>query len=158
MKTTIFIWKKIFVKLQNEHAFTLVDMLFALMVFTMIIFLVSPAISMMKQSINLQNRLQTMEWDVFCSQIKKEIRMSTKVQVVDNRLLLTEDVGTVTFEKYENLLRRRVNNTGHEVLLQNVSEVTFTQMPSTINVFVKDLHQREYSANIYSFIAWNVTP
>lgn len=99
-----------------------------------------------------------MEWDVFSSQIKKEIRMSTKGQVVNNRLILTEDIGSVTFEKYENILRRRVNNTGHEVLLQNVAEVNFTLLPNTVRVEVKDLNQIEHIVNVATFLNWGGNP
>jgi competence protein ComGF len=106
----------------------------------------------------LKNRLQTMEWEVFCSQMKKEIRMSTNIQVVSNHLILTEDNGTVTFEKYENILRRRVNNSGHEVVLQNVSDVTFTLLPNRIRISVKDLHDKEYITNVYPFIDGSGTP
>jgi competence protein ComGF len=112
----------------------------------------------MLQHNDLKERLQTMEWDVFCSQIKKEIRISTKFQVVGNRLILTQDSGTIYIEKYENILRRRVNSTGHEVLLQNVSEVNFTLMPASIKVAVKDLNQKEYTVNIYSLVYGGGTP
>lgn len=152
------ILKKTFANCLNEHAFTLVEMLFAFFIFTMIIFLISPVFSIMLQQNDRQRRLQMMEWEVFCSQIKKEIRMSTKAQVVNNRLFLTEDTGTIVFEKYENILRRRVNNTGHEVLLQNISDVNFTLMPNTVIVTVRDLQQRQYIVNVYSFINWGAAP
>jgi competence protein ComGF len=109
----------------------------------------------MLQHNELQKRQQTMEWDVFCSQIKKEIRMSSKAQLVGTSLVLTEDAGTIVYEKYGNVLRRRVNNTGHEVLLQNVSEVNFSLMPNTVRVTVKDLYRRDYTVNVYSFLDWN---
>jgi competence protein ComGF len=149
---------KAFAKFQNEQAFTLVEMLFAFWIFTVIIFFISPLFSVMLQHNDPSKRLQEMEWDVFSSQIKKEIRMSTKAQVVSNRLLLTEDVGSITFEKYENILRRRVNNTGHEVILQNVSEVNFTLLPNTIRVTVKDLKQKEYIVNVSSYLNWSGIP
>jgi competence protein ComGF len=144
--------KKLFVVLQNENAFTMGEMLFAFSIFTFIIFFISPIFSIILQQQDEQKRLQTMEWEVFCSQIKKEIRMSTKAQVIGNRLILTEDPATIVFEQYQNVLRRRVNSTGHEVLLQNVSEVNFSLATGTIQVEVKDINKRQYTVNIYSFI------
>jgi competence protein ComGF len=135
-----------------------VEMLFAFWVFTIIIFFISPLLSGMDQHHATSKRLQEMEWDVFSSQIKKEIRMSTKGQVVNNRLILTEDIGSVTFEKYDNILRRRVNNTGHEVLLQNVAEVNFTLLPNTVSVEVKDLNQIEHIVNVATFLNWSGNP
>ncbi|MDP4105665.1 MAG: competence type IV pilus minor pilin ComGF [Bacillota bacterium] len=158
MTIIFFILKKVFAKLQNEHAFTLVEMLFAFWVFTIIIFFISPLLSGMVQHHATSKRLQEMEWDVFSSQIKKEIRMSTKGQVVNNRLILTEDIGSVTFEKYDNILRRRVNNTGHEVLLQNVAEVNFSLLPNTVRVEVTDLNQIEHIVNVATFLNWSGNP
>jgi competence protein ComGF len=102
--------------------------------------------------------MQAMEWDVFSSQIKKEIRMSTKAQVVNNRLILTEDTGSITIEKYGSILRRRVNNTGHEVYLQNIAEVNFTLLSNTVRINIKDLNRKEYMINIPSFLNWNGNP
>jgi competence protein ComGF len=104
---------------------------------------------------NFQERRQELEWEVFCSQMKKEIRMSTKVQVSGSSLILTEDVGTVVYEQYENVLRRRVNLTGHEVLLQNISNVNFTLLKNSINVAIKDLNGKDYTVMVYSFLNWS---
>lgn len=150
--------KQIYVNYRNERGFTLIDMLFAFSIFTIIIFFISPLFEIMLQSNELQKRLQVMEWEVFCSQIKKEIRMSTKAQVLNNSLVLTEDAGSVVYEKYDNVLRRRVNNTGHEVLLQNVSEVSFALMPGSIRITVKDLNSSDHMVNVYSFLDWNAAP
>jgi competence protein ComGF len=155
LKRIISIKKQTFANYLNERAFTLVEMLFAFSIFTIIIFFISPLFEIMLQNSELEKRQQTMEWDVFCSQIKKEIRMSSKAQLVGTSLVLTEDAGTIVYEKYGNVLRRRVNYTGHEVLLQNVSEVNFSLMPNTVRVAVKDLNRRDYIVNVYSFLDWN---
>lgn len=155
LKKIFFILKKTFASLRNDRAFTLVEMLFAFWVFTIIVFFLSPLLSVLVQHNTPAKRLQAMEWDVFSSQIKKEIRMSTKAQVVNNRLILTEDTGSITIEKYENILRRRVNNTGHEVYLQNIAEVNFTLLPNTVRIAIKDLNQKEYTINIPSFLNWS---
>ncbi|WP_256234271.1 competence type IV pilus minor pilin ComGF [Bacillus sp. EB600] len=155
MKKIVLIKKQTFANYLNERAFTLVEMLFAFSIFTIIIFFISPLFEIMLQQNDLQKRQQAMEWDVFCSQIKKEIRMSSKAQLVGASLVLTEDAGTIDYEQYGNVLRRRVNSTGHEVLLQNVSEVNFSLMPNTVRVTVKDLNRRDYIVNIYSFLDWN---
>lgn len=158
MKRIALIWKKIFATFQSEEAFTLLEILFSFMVFTVMVFFISPLFTILLQHNDVQKRLQTMEWEVFCSQIKKEIRMSTKIQVVSNHLELTEDTGTITYEKYENLLRRRVNNTGHEVMFQNISAVKFTLISSTLNITAWDLNQREYKVNVYPYISWSAAP
>jgi len=102
----------------------------------------------------LETRLQDMEWEVFSSQIKKEIRMSTNAQVVGQTLILADDKGTVSIEKYGNTIRRRVNSKGHEVILQNVSQLTFTELNNGVKITVKDLNGKTYMLTVYSYIQW----
>lgn len=154
MKKNLFCRKRKFAAYQNEHAFTLVEMLFAFSVFLIIVFFISPIFQLMLNHRDLEGRLQDMEWEVFCSQIKKEIRMSTNAEVADRNLVLSEDQGKVTFEKYENSIRRRVNDTGHEIVLQNVSQVMFTRLKNAIKISVKDLNGKDYTVTVYSFLAW----
>ncbi len=154
MKKILSTQKSIFAVIQNEQAFTLVEMLVSFFIFTSIVFLISPVFQLMPGK-NLEGRIQELEWDVFCSQMKKEIRLSTGARVSGNSLILTEDVGTVIYEKYENVLRRRVNSTGHEVLLQNVTNVNFTLLKNSIYVSVKDLQGIDYNITVYSFLNWS---
>lgn len=142
--------------LKND-GFTLVEMLFTFSIFIIIITFITPIFQVLQSGddLHLQNRIEVMEWDVFCSQMKKEIRMCTKVQVTNNTLVLTEDEGTVVYEQYKNSLRRRVNNAGHEILLQNVSEVHFTLQKNAIKVSVKDLYGKDYALAVYSLLDWN---
>ncbi len=99
-----------------------------------------------------------MEWEVFCSQAKKEIRVSNKADVVAGRLVLTTNSETIYYEKYNNILRRRVNSTGHEVILQNVAQVTFTRQNSAIRIFVVDSWGTEYSIVVQSYVNWGPLP
>lgn len=99
-----------------------------------------------------------MEWDVFCSQMKKEIRVSNKADVVAGRLVLTTNSETIYYEKYNNILRRRVNSTGHEVILQNVSQVTFTRVNSAIRINVVDAWGKDYSILVQSYVNWGLLP
>ncbi|MCM2531676.1 prepilin-type N-terminal cleavage/methylation domain-containing protein [Neobacillus pocheonensis] len=139
----------------NEQAFTLIEVLFAFSIFTIIAFFITPTLQIMLNSKGDQPRIQEMEWEVFCGQIKKEIRMSTHAEVVAGRLVLTDAPDTVIYEKYGNNLRRRVNYTGNETLLQNVSEYTFTIMNNSVKVTVKDIWGKEYAVSVYSLINWN---
>jgi competence protein ComGF len=141
----------------NEQAFTLIEVLFAFSIFTIIVFFMTPTLQIMLNNKGDEPRIQEMEWEVFCGQIKKEIRMSTHAEVVSGRLVLTEAPDTVIYEKYGNNLRRRVNYTGNETILQNVSEFTFTIFNNTVKVTVKDLWGKEYSVNVYSLINWNAS-
>lgn len=149
--------KKKFAVYQNNNGFTLIETLFAFSLFILLIFFISPIFQHVLNNEDVKGRLQEMEWDVFCSQIKKEIHMSEHAEVMGGRLFLTKDNQTISYEKYYDLIRRRVNNSGHEVLLQNVSEVTFTLVNNAVRIFVKSLDGDEYMITIYAISNWNTS-
>lgn len=146
--------KQKLVLLQNEQAFTLLEVLFAFLIFTTIIFFLTPVLQVLLNHSDSQERLQEMEWQVFCSQIKKEIRMSSNVEVLSGKLVLTNQNEKVYYEKYTQNLRRRVNSTGHEVALQNVSSVNFIRENNAVKIVITDIWGNEYSTRIHSFIQW----
>jgi competence protein ComGF len=149
--------KKKFAVYLNDNAFTLIETLFAFSLFILLIFFMSPIFQLVLNNEEVEGRLQEMEWDIFCSQIKKEINMSERAEVMGGRLFLTKDNQTISYEKYYDLLRRRVNNSGHDVLLQNVSEVTFTLVNNAVKIFVKSLDGDEFMITIYAFPTWNTS-
>lgn len=155
MSKILLIRKQLFAAIRNKRAFTLVEMLFAFSVFSMIIFFISPIFQVMLTPINSQKRLDSMEWDVFSSQLKKEIRMSTKVQASPESLILTEDAGTVIIERYEDSLRRRVNYSGHEIVLQHISKVNFSLLKNAVKVTVTDVFGVEYRLVVYPVLNWS---
>ncbi|MDQ0975924.1 competence protein ComGF [Neobacillus niacini] len=146
--------KQRFVKWQNEKAFTLIEVLFAFSIFMTIVFFMVPVFHIVLDNKDSNGRLQEMEWDVFCSQIKKEIRISSKAEVVSGRLVLTNNNESINYEKYGSNLRRRVNSSGHETLLQNVTSVTFTRINNSIKIIVKDVWGKEYNVVVHSYIQW----
>lgn len=139
----------------NEKGFTLLEILLAFMIFSTVVFFLPPLFSLTLKNESVYARLQEMEWDVFCSQIKKEIRMSSKADITNGKLFLTSDSGTVIYELYGNKLRRRVNFSGHEILLQNITGVTFIRTKNTINVTVKNLKGDESSVVIHAYLDWD---
>jgi competence protein ComGF len=96
-----------------------------------------------------------MEWTVFCSQVQKEIMTVSKGEVIGSKLMLTKDTDSILYEKYGTSLRRRVNLTGHEILLQNVQEVSFVRLKNGIMLTVTDLEGKVFSATFHSVINWD---
>jgi competence protein ComGF len=74
--------------------------------------------------------------------------------VVSGRLVLTLNSDTIYYEKYGSNIRRQVNSSGHETLLQNVASVTFTRVNNSVKISVIDNWGREYSVMAYSYIEW----
>ncbi|WP_051968184.1 MULTISPECIES: competence type IV pilus minor pilin ComGF [Neobacillus] len=137
----------------NEKAFTLIEVLYALAIFSIIIFFIQPVLQMILDHRDSNASLQNMEWQVFCAQLKKEIRFASHVEVVSGKLFLKNDNDeTVIYEKYGSNLRRRVNFTGHEIVLQNVDQYIFSLQRNAVKVTVKHLNGKVQSFIGYSLI------
>lgn len=144
------------VPMQNERGFTLAEMLIAFMVFCILVSLFPLAIQTIGSLKYLEQRTENLEWEVFLSQMKKETRLSNPVTVLGDKLLLQKNGDTILYEKYGSNIRRRVNYTGHETLLQNVASVRFEKATGGYDIYVQDLKNNEYSAKIRSFISVEV--
>ncbi|MGE8204498.1 competence type IV pilus minor pilin ComGF [Heyndrickxia sp. NPDC080065] len=85
------------------------------------------------------------EWNLFVIQLRKELRISDKWKVTDNKLYLDVNDEKVMYEQYGNLIRRRVNEMGHEVVLQRVKAISITGDQNQIVFHVQFLtnHQKE---------------
>ncbi|MDR6998727.1 competence type IV pilus minor pilin ComGF [Neobacillus niacini] len=150
--------KQKFVVCKNEKAFTLIEAIFALAIFSILVFFMAPLMQIILNNKAIQGEDQPMEWEIFCSQLKREIRTYSRVEVISGKLILTKDAETVQYERYGNNLRRRVNNSGHEIVLQNVSDAAFVLLNNAVKVYAKDVWGKEYSVVIYSFINWDSSP
>lgn len=159
MKKQSFLSKRIFADQLNEHGFTLVETLFAFSVFLIIVFFISPLFQIMLADRDLNVHLQKMEWDVFCSQINFELHSSLNVVIArEDKLIITSNIGTVTYEKYNHSLRRQVYEMGHEILLQNVAKVAFSPIKNGVIVTVTDLTGQDYRVAVHSFLDWKDAP
>ncbi|MBI0576324.1 prepilin-type N-terminal cleavage/methylation domain-containing protein [Neobacillus cucumis] len=150
--------KQKFAVCKNEKAFTLVESLFALAIFSILVFFMAPLMQIVLNNKAIQGEDQPLEWEVFSSQLKREVRSYMKVEVLSGRLFLTKDAETIQYERYGTNVRRRVNSTGNEIVLQNVSDVVFVLLNNAVKVTVKDTWGKQYSIVIYSFISWNSSP
>ncbi len=100
----------------------------------------------------IEKRIQRLEWEVFISQIKKEVRMSTSVTVLNQTILLQKDGETIIYEKYGTNLRRRVDYKGHEILLQNIGSFQFEKLRNAVRVNLMDKYGHEYKEEVRIFI------
>lgn len=122
----------------HSNGFTFVEMLCAFSLFIILASFLPLCFPIIYHDGFVNERLQKMEWEVFSSQVKKELRMSEKVSVENNRLILIKDNQTIVYEKYGSSIRRRVNYQGHEVMLQNLKMVSFETLPSGFHISIVD--------------------
>jgi competence protein ComGF len=135
-----------------NSGFTLVEALLGLAAFCLLAALLPVTFQVFSKVDQGNSRLQTMQWEVFSSQVKKEIRMSQKINPQVNKLFLTRETDSILYEKFGTNVRRRVNLTGNEILLQNVKSIQFDSIKNGTIVKVEDIWSRKYSFTTRSYI------
>jgi competence protein ComGF len=136
----------------GSNGFTLLEALLGLAAFCLMAALLPISIQVVNRVDQTEVRLQAMEWEIFSSQVKKEIRMGQQIKVLSNSLSFKKDADSILYEKYGTKLRRRVNGVGHEVLLQNVNSVQFEKFNNRVVIKVEDTWSNGYSLTAQAFI------
>ncbi|MHC0035933.1 competence type IV pilus minor pilin ComGF [Pseudoneobacillus sp. C159] len=136
----------------GNRGFTLLEALLGLTTFCLMGILFPLAFQMFNNIDFNDGRLQTLQWEVFSNQIKKEIRLSQKITSKDTKLELSIDGNSILYEKNGSNLRRRVNLTGNEILLQNIYSVNFTKVKNGVVIEVADLQKSISSVTVRTFI------
>lgn len=111
--------------IRENKGFTLIETMLSLFLLSIVIFLF-PLIFSFFSPIKSNDKLSLKEVELFYMQISREIHGAKSVRIDGEKLfvrLKTDE--EASYEQYNNLIRRRLQNTGHEVLLQNIHSVKF---------------------------------
>jgi competence protein ComGF len=134
----------------DNRGFTLLEMLLSFTIFIMIASFI-PLFLQLAAFPSEKNKLNLLEWEVFLQQAKIEIREASELEVKDGVLYLKNLYGqNVSYEQYNHSLRRRVDGTGHEILLKNIKSVSFQIVTNGCIFVVTDLNENEFRAKIKS--------
>lgn len=139
------------VPLQSENGFTMLEMLLAVLLFMMIASMLPLGIKIILDQRVAETSVRKMEWEVFSSQVKKEIRSVQQLTTQPDKLLMKVDGQFILYEKYGASMRRRVNYQGHEILMQNLSSFSFRKIADGVEINAKDVQGKEYSVRIHQF-------
>lgn len=140
------------VKISNHKGFTMLEMLFSFSIFCLIASLLPIMFQILFDNYSIESRIQKMEWELFVSQLKKEIQSSDFVDVMNGELILRDGEETISYQSFQRVIRRRVDGKGHEVVLQNVETVSFSKKDSKVSVEVKDTLGVGHLAVIHYFL------
>ncbi|MGP9042360.1 prepilin-type N-terminal cleavage/methylation domain-containing protein [Cytobacillus kochii] len=134
----------------KRNGFTLIEALITLACFLIIVSFMPLVFKVISVNENIDERKQKIEWLVFIQQLKKEVRVAEKISL-DNRgvLILLIDNQSISYEKYGDKLRRRVNGAGHEVVLQKLQSVQFEVKEDNMVLIYKNIFQKEYRSSFY---------
>ncbi|WP_053073721.1 competence type IV pilus minor pilin ComGF [Bacillus sp. LL01] len=112
--------------IRKDEGFTLLEVLVC---FSLILILTAFFPLLIKNLFLLTQKgegIHPLELEVFIQQATREVRNAKTVSVDGVALVIINEADQrVTYEYYQQKLRRRVNGTGHELLLHNVQSVLF---------------------------------
>ncbi|MFD6439300.1 competence type IV pilus minor pilin ComGF [Peribacillus sp. NPDC060186] len=111
-----------FVMLRKNDGFTIIEMLFSLMIVMTTSIFILQLFSIIHTQLESKDKLHPKEWEIFTMQMQQEVRGAKSQDVIENKLYLLSGDQLSFIEQYEDKLRRRVNGKGHEVILQNISK------------------------------------
>ncbi len=112
----------------KEKGFTLLEVLVS---FSVVLILTVFFPLLIKNLIVLTEQddgIHPLELEIFIQQASKEMRNAKGVSVEGERIVMINQADQrVTYEFYQNNLRRRVNGTGHELLLHRVESISLEE-------------------------------
>ncbi|MFB7140303.1 competence type IV pilus minor pilin ComGF [Gottfriedia sp. NPDC056225] len=140
-------------KLLDEKGFTLIETLFSLVLFLMIIAITTSSLkSFVKRNYRYES-VNKLELDNFIKEVQKEVNISSSYKVYSDMLLFEDYTHVpITYRKYATFIRRQKLGTGHEIVLQNIRDIEYSQnYQSQILVKVVDLNGGIYEKTIRIF-------
>ncbi|WP_417899631.1 competence type IV pilus minor pilin ComGF [Bacillus haimaensis] len=129
----------------NEKGFTLLEALVSFSVVLIITAFLPILFQTIYTLVKEEEGIHPLELEVFTHQAKMEIRTAKSVTTTGKILTIKNGNKSITYEKYQGNIRRRVNGTGHEIMLQNVKDVVFVQARNGAILFItgdeEDFHE-----------------
>ncbi|MGE7601243.1 competence type IV pilus minor pilin ComGF [Peribacillus sp. NPDC097675] len=141
-----------FVMLRKNEGFTMIEMLFSLMILMTISLFVLQLFTIIQTQIGTKNKIHPKEWEIFTLQMQQEVRSSKSQDVVGNKLFLLSGEDLSMIEQYNDKLRRRVNGEGHEVILQNISNVEVEKNGDVIEIHITDKSGKNFIRKFHPFL------
>ena len=136
-----------YVKLsKDDNGFTLMELLFSLMLFFTVTSLSLQIVMAVQKHSIPDNGMDDMEWELFLTDLQWEIRNAVSHETKSNKLYIIQNDRVVSFEQYGSNIRRRVDQTGHEVMLQRVHTFRIAKEEHAIVMAVTDALGREFTA------------
>ncbi|MFD1018735.1 competence type IV pilus minor pilin ComGF [Thalassobacillus hwangdonensis] len=127
----------------TANGFTFVEVILSLLVFSTLLALLSPIFPML----HLENEYDELNVRQFFTFIETEVNISNEVIITSNLLVFSSPDGeAITFETYGNSIRRQVNGSGHELLINGVNAIHYTDMGRWFTCRIETEEGKHYEA------------
>jgi len=133
---------------QSEGAFTLLSML----VIIAILFTTLPLLAYLISSTTYTTSYDEISTRQFFNFLSDELMLATDYSVSKNKLVLDDlDGNKISFEKYNNVILRKVDGEGHDIYLRDVQTIGFIDLLYGIQVEVTSLEGETYEKAIIHY-------
>lgn len=133
---------------QSEAAFTLLSML----VIIAILFTTLPLLAYLISSTTHTTSYDEISTRQFFHFLSNELMLATDYSVSKNTLVFDDPDGkTVSFERYNNVILRKVDGMGHDIYLRDVQAVGFTDLLYGVQVEITSLEGETYEKAIIHY-------
>lgn len=130
---------------KSESAFTLLSMLIT--VTCLIVTL--PFLVHLIHSVSYTDYMDELSIQQFYNFLRDEFISATNHSVSKNKVIIDDLEGRkVSFEKYNNIILRKVDGRGHDVYLRDVQDVIFTDVSYGVQVEIISLKGEAYEKTI----------
>jgi competence protein ComGF len=120
----------------NNKGFTLLDAMLSFLVFSIISLgfpLVIKGFEMIQKE-SVPPRYY--EWNLFSQSLRTEMRGGSNFLISPEAVSYVSRGETIKYEQYQDSIRRRVDERGHEVVLQGVDSFEISEVPQGIRIEV----------------------
>ncbi|BCB04716.1 competence type IV pilus minor pilin ComGF [Bacillus sp. KH172YL63] len=135
----------------NDKGYTLIEAMISFTIFIMIsisIPLVMKCFSTIKQDMVPPHYY---EWNLFNESLRNELWGGRNVLVTSDKISFTLNNKRISYEKYQGSVRRRVDQKGHEVVLQSVKAFKFSPVRKGVHMDVEFEGDEKAEAALYYF-------
>jgi competence protein ComGF len=120
----------------NNKGFTLLDAMLSFLIFS-VISLSFPLVIKGLQVIQKESiPPRYYEWNLFSESLRMEMWAGSDVLYSHEEVTFESDGKIITYERYQDSVRRRVGGLGHEVVLQGVDSFDITEVPHGLKISV----------------------
>ncbi|WP_199425702.1 competence type IV pilus minor pilin ComGF [Thermaerobacillus caldiproteolyticus] len=136
---------------KRNQGFTFIEMIMTLSIVLLVVAFL-PSLLDIHWLKSERGSSQRLEWQLFVQQLKNEVRESRQLECNGTTLILYKQAGEqVSFEKYGQSLRRRVNGRGNEIVLQSISNVQYEATNNGVRVAMTTTEGKRYEAFVTTF-------
>jgi competence protein ComGF len=129
----------------NERGYTFLNLLLSFFIYSIIVSTLTIILHFLLSHSQHPEDLKPYEWELFVIQLHKDLKEASNITTNKSEITFKNKLGQfVRISQYQNLIRRQVDGTGHEIFLLKVKSVEFQQDFSGVQLFVLSIAGKKY--------------